>query len=44
MKQVRLRYTKEFKIKAVELAKQNGSLQAVVEQIRNKKRSQIFNF
>lgn|ERR1700746_190049 len=33
MKQVRTRYSKEFKIKAVELWKQNGNVQATSEQL-----------
>jgi transposase len=33
MKQVRTRYSKEFKIKAVELWKQNGNIQATSEQL-----------
>lgn len=33
MKQVRTRYSKEFKVKAVELAKQNGNITATSEQL-----------
>ncbi len=33
MKQVRTRYSKEFKIKAVELWNQNGSVTAVADQL-----------
>lgn len=33
MKQVRTRYSKEFKIKAVELSKQNGNITATSEQL-----------
>ena len=34
MKQVRTRYSKEFKIKAVELANQNGNITATSEQLK----------
>jgi len=33
MKQVRTRYSKEFKIKAVELCNQNGNISATAEQL-----------
>ena len=34
MKQVRTRYSKEFKINAVELAKQSGNISATSEQLK----------
>src|ERR1700746_590431 len=34
MKQVRTRYSKKFKIKAVELANQNGNVSATSEQLK----------
>ena len=34
MKQVRQRYSKEFKIQAVELSNQNGNIQEVSEQLK----------